>query len=77
MSLPKPDILEQFLHDVNVLEDDEIEAKYYTSGIALPRYPMPSVIGQVVYGKYAVYVSEPKGFDCVACYSFAIGEGVF
>lgn len=39
----KADILEQYLHDMSVMSDAQIEAKYYTTGIAWPRYPVPAI----------------------------------
>lgn len=47
--LPKPNAVETYLHDVDHMEDHELEAKYYTSGIAAPRYPMPAIPTRVVH----------------------------
>lgn len=44
MALPSPSPIECYLHDINVLSDAEIEAKYYTSGIAIARYPVPAIL---------------------------------
>lgn len=46
----------------------------YTVGKLKPNYPMPAIQGSVFITKYAVYLADPKGYDCLACWRFNRGQ---
>lgn len=46
----------------------------YVIGFSRPNYPMPATQGSVSITKYAVYIGNPQGFDCVACWRHDRGQ---
>lgn len=50
--------VEELWEDMNCLSDEDFEAKYYYTGRALPRYPVPAIPHEVEIWSSAVMVAE-------------------